>query len=205
MSDPSRVTKRRAFTLIEVLIAAFLLLLMLGILTRFFQIAYRISNEELERNSVEASLLNLTSKFERDLSVGAAPGLSVSSDRESVLIHPVVLTDVGTVAYQDKLIFWTYNSTDEILRRRETDSYSGFAFDGTPYRASQVDLAGLTASTEFQDSLRFTGISQFEITTNPEVPAPFIGSPIVLTLKARLNQSRKELELTKVVNLRNHG
>lgn len=189
----------------EVIVAASLLVLLVGILTRFFQIAYRISHEELERNSVEASLLNLTTKLQRDLSTAAAPGLSLSANQQSLLIHPVVLTDVGTVAFQPKLVLWTYNPGLEQVRRRTSESVTGVVFDGTAYRAPEATLALYPASTDFQNTLILKNIAEFEFSTNPDVPPPFIGSPIKLNLKAKLEQSGKEIELTKVFHLRNSG
>lgn len=199
------MTRRRGFTLPEVLVAAFLLALLFGILVRFFQITYRISGEELERNSAEATLLNLTTKLRRDLSAAAPAGLSLLANGETLLIHPVTLTDVGTVAYQNKLVLWYYNPATRIVSRKQTDSYSGFVFDGTPFRATQAVLAGLGTSSEFWETLKVPNVSTFQLTTNPDVGSPFIGSPISLDLTIRLNRSDKSIDYSEVIHLRNAG
>lgn len=208
MPNPKRLTpKTKGFTLAELLVVIGLSALFLTILTRFAVSAFRISNEELDRNKAEATLLSLVGKFKRDLSVSSAPGLSLSMSGETFLIHPITMSDVGTVVYQPKLLLWYYDPAQAVLYRKECKSYSGFTFDGTPYRAPEADLVTLGTSTEFQLANKFPEIAKFHISTNPDVNPPFIGSPIQLEVEAKLHYagSSKVIRLQETCHLRNSG
>lgn len=191
----------------EVLVVLALSALFLGILVRFFVSATRISNEELERNRTEATLINLAQKLKRDLSVASAAGLSLTPDGRTFLVHPITLSDVGSVVYQDKLILWYYDEPNLQLTRGEALSFSEFTFDGTAYQAPLDLLLTLGGSAEFATSHRFGSISDFKLSTNPDVELPFIGSPIRLEVKAKLSFHRKnkEILLQETIHLRNSG
>lgn len=208
MPNTSRVKgKCLGFTLGELLVIIALSALFLTILTRFAVSAFRISNEELDRNRAEAMLLNLVTRFKRDLSVSSAPGLSLSSSGETFLIHPITMSDVGTVVYQPELLLWYYDPAQAVLYRKDCKSYSGFTFDGTPYRAPEADLITLGTSTEFQLANKFPEIAKFHISTNPDVNPPFIGSPIQLEVEAKLHYARNTnvIKLQETCHLRNSG
>ena len=210
MSSSPRVGRRarRGLTIPEILVAAFLLALLLGILARFFQIGGRITTEELGRNKAEAVLLTLLTKFRRDMSTAAAPGLSLSENGEVLLIHPVTLSDVGSVVYQNRLLLWAFRPGDKQVARIEALTYSGFVFDGTPHRADEATLLGLDGSSEFTRTANlFSGITRFEIETNPSVDPPFLGSPLVLEVDVEVPTSttRTSISLREVFHLRNSG
>ena len=197
----------RALTLAEVLVAAFLTVLLFGIVARFFQIGSRITTEELGRNKAEAVLLTLLTKFRRDMATASAPGLSLSESGEVLLIHPVTLSDVGSVVYENRLVLWAFRSADKKVARTQALTYSGFIFDGTPYRADEATLIGLDGSSEFKTANLFSGVTRFEIETNPEVDPPFIGSPLVLEMDVEVPASttRTSITLREIFHLRNSG
>lgn len=200
--------RRRGLTIPEILVAAFLLALLLGIVARFFQIGGRITTEELGRNKAEAVLLTLLTKFRRDMSTAAAPGLSLSEGGEVLLIHPVTLSDVGSVVYQSRLLLWVFRPDTKQVARKEALTYSGFVFDGTPFRAAEGTLLGLDTIVDFNRTANlFSGITKFKIETNPGVDPPFLGSPLVLEVDVEVPASttRTSISLREVFHLRNSG
>lgn len=197
----------RGLSLGEILVVLALSALLLGILVQFAGSAFRISNEELERNKTEATLINLVRRLKRDLTVASAAGLSLDTDGKTLLLHPITLSDVGTVVYQDKLVLWHFNQDRLLVTRGETSSFSDFTFDGTPYRAPAEVLATLGSSSDFPISHKFTSISSWKLSTNPDVDPPFIGSPLRLEITAKLVYSRKSnvLMVKETFHLRNSG
>lgn len=205
----SRAAKlvHRGLTLPEVMVAAFLMALFLGIVTRFFQIGQRVAGEELDRTHAEATLLALTRKLRSDLATASAGGLSLSEDGETLLIHPVEITDVGTVVYDSRLILWSYDATEKELERRVTESYSGFTFDGTPYKAPESVLVTLAGSSEFGRSALFRRLTKFQLSSVAGVTAPFIGPALNLEVEAEIPRSstRNTVTLNSTFQLRNSG
>lgn len=207
MSYPPRLKETSGFTIFEVLVASVLFFLFFAIMVEFFQVAGRVAQEELQRNAAETELLNLSGRLRRDLNLASIGGVSLSPDHDTLLVHPVSLTDVGSVVYDRLLVLWCYDPDQKQLLRKETRSFSGFSFDGTPFRPEAAELEALPTSNEFSTAGRFDNVSQFSLTSNPEVEAPFLGSPFTLTLKIELpnSRTRKELDYTEVFQLRNSG
>lgn len=198
---------RLGFTLLEILVSSVLLLLFLGLVLRFSTTAYRITQEEFERNGLEQEMLILGNQFSADIALASAAGISISTSGHDVLFHPVTLSDVGTVVYQDKLFLWHLDSIEKVLTRKMAESYPGRPFDGTPIRADEPTLIGLNAAPEFRLTQRFPHISEFKLTNPPDVSLPFVGSPLTLELVGDLElaRTRKQISLTRVYQIRNSG
>jgi len=150
----------------------------------------------------------LLTKFRRDMSTAAAPGLSLSESGEVLLIHPVTLSDVGSVVYQSRLLLWVFRPDTKQVARKEALTYSGFVFDGTPFRAAEGTLLGLDTIVDFNRTANlFSGITKFKIETNPGVDPPFLGSPLVLEVDVEVPASttRTSISLREVFHLRNSG
>ncbi len=205
MSRSTRV--KRGITLIEVLVASVLLLLLLGLVLRFSSSAYRITKEEFERTGLEQEMLLLVNRLNDDIALASAAGISISSSGHDVMFHPVTLSDVGTVVYQDKLFLWHLDSIDKVLTRQMAESYSARPFDGTPIRADEMTLIGLSAAPEFKLTQRYPHISEFKLTNPSDVSLPFVGSPLTLEVVGDLElaRTRKQIPLTRVYQLRNSG
>lgn len=194
-------------TLPELLVSAVLLALLVGIVARFFQIGSRISTEELGRNKAEAVLLTLVTKFRQDMALAAAPGLSLTTTGDSLLIHPVTLSDVGSVVYENRLLLWAYQPSEKVVRRSEARG-GVFVFDGTPYRPDpETELPGLNSASDFKTMNLFPGVLAFKIESNPEVDPPFIGTPLKLEVELEVPaaRTRKTVNLSEVFHLRNSG
>ena len=194
-------------TLVELLVAMTLAALLLTILARFAASAYRISHAELERSFVETTILQLSDKLRGDLSVSAPAGVSLSVDGTRALLHPVTMSDVGTVVYQPRLLLWHWDSAGQEVSRKQCASYPGLTFDGTPFRASEAVLLGLPGSSDFQLANKFPGVSKFQLTSSASINPPFIGSPLELEVEAPLplSTTRKFVILRQTLYLRNSG
>jgi hypothetical protein len=188
-------------------VAAALTLLLLTILVQFFRVSYRISHEELERSSLEATVLTLGNELQRDLGEVSPAGVSLSSSGGDLNLHPVTLSDIGTVVYQNRFVLWHHESSGEELMRFQSEGVGGFPFDGTAIRFPEASLIGLWTTPEFQRSDRFQRIKVFKVTSGKGVSAPFVASPLQIDITAELDlaSTRRSLNLQKFVHLRNSG
>ena len=194
-------------TLVEIMVASSLLILALGLVLLFSQTAYRIAHEEFERTGVEQTLLALGNKLNSDFSITSAAGVSISPTGQDLLIHPLTLSDVGTVVYQDRLFLWHHDAEQEKLVRFRALSYPPRPFDGTPFRAEETVLVGLHNVPEFQETSLYPAITRFRVTNPTSVSLPFVGSPLTIELEAELElaKARKTVIFNKVIQLRNSG
>lgn len=198
---------RAGFTLVEMLIAAVLLVVFMNIFYQFATRVYRIAHEEFERAGVESTLLTIVTKFQNDTKLASAAGLTLTSDGENVVLHPTTISDTGQITHKPELIFWSYDSTGQELKRFTSDGIVGHPFTGEPLRLTEGELPGILSSPNLIVANRFSGIKEFSFKNTGGVIPPLVTSPLELVIKAdiELTQIRKTVEMRRTIHMRQSG
>lgn len=189
------------------MVSATLLLLLFTILAQFFRVSYSITHEELERSSLEQTLLTLNNRLSADLAEVSPAGVSLSVAGLDLSLHPVTLSDIGSVVYQNKFLLWHHDPTELLLTRAQSLDHPDYPFDGTAIRFPEDILVNLSATPHFQVSQEYRKIKTFTVRGHSGVDAPFVASPLTVELVGQLDlaDARPEITLTRVFHLRNSG
>ena len=202
-----KIKHHRAFTLVEMLIAAFLLIIFLSIFYQFVTRVYRIAHEEFERAGVESTLLTIVTKFQADTRVASASGLTLTLSGKDVVFHPATISDTGQIAHKEQLFFWHFDDATEELKRFTAGPLVSHPFTGEPLRLPEGDLPAILSSSEVALSNRYSGIKEFRFRNAGSVAPPLVSSPLELVIKAdvELAQARKTIEMRRTIHMRQSG
>ncbi len=196
-------------TLLEVLVACFLMGLLGTVLVRTAIISYKIGHEELERSALESQAILASRRIESDLLNTNAAGLSLSESARLVC-HPITtLSPTGTQLFDTKLIFWRIQPTPTpSLLRSEILDYPAVtdSEDRGPFRMPATELDALPLETG-RKTLEVRGISDLKVTNAEAVEAPQVGGAITVLLEFEvpLASTRKTVQLKRTVLLRTSG
>jgi hypothetical protein len=195
-------------TLLEVMVAAVVVSLALGILLRLSGAAYRIGHAELERGAAEARLLLASRKLEADLLSSSARGVSLSADGKRAAIQPLggVLPS-GQVTFEPVFMLWCWSAeSGRLIRLPVVERPDKVPFDGAPFRWSLPQLRDFPVQGGELGSFSTEGITEFFL-TSPAVPPPELGATLELSLRTELKlaATRRAVQLRKVIQLRTSG
>lgn len=208
-----RTTGQGAFSLLELLVAGFLVSLLGAVLVRVASTVYRVGHEEMQRSAIEARVLFAAHTLKQDLAQTAPAGVSLKADGTRLIVHPVdKVLPSSRVVFEERFIHWGRPAAvagqpqrltrDEILSRPD-----GTPFDGGAYRWLPGQLAGWPPAGDQRTSLVVDGVTRFEVRNLAAVEPPQVGSLLGYTIEVELPiaQTRRAITLTGAMQTRNGG
>lgn len=196
---------QKGFTLLELLVGIFLSGIMLTILVQLFAVSFRIGREELARSSTEASLVVTLKRLEGDLLGSSPSGLTLDPGGIRLVVHPILtVSNRRQVVYEDRLLYWSYDTSSEELVRTEMLSPPTGAFDTQALRLAPVDLAALPLSGTSRLLNKLPKVTEFTVSNPTGVAIPNVGSPLEVALESRIDDvsTRGQVRLVRRVWLR---
>lgn len=194
----------RGFTLIEVLVAAALTLILLGLIYWFLVPSLRLSSQGAARVEGQQQALNALNRAERDLQQSAPGGVSLfpqdpANPNDPVGVALVPLEDVDNDGQQ----LWNSNFTliywDRAARKLRRKTAPCPAPD--PHKPSRLSLAEFKALCDTQNgSEQFLAseVSDFEVLPGPPLA-------LVLEVERKTSQAAapEKFRLERVLTMRN--
>jgi prepilin-type N-terminal cleavage/methylation domain-containing protein len=194
--------KQSAFTLPELLVAMFLSGLLLTLLVQLFSIGFRVSQEEMERSKAETAAVIVIKKLSADLASSNPSALSLSSTGDKIVIHPVLsITSRRQLVFEDKLFYWSYDSTSKTLFKSEYLTPPSGAFNTLALRLDQATLTALPSTGSNRTVQKISNVSAFSVSNPSGVTAPNVGSPLTVDLEILIDraETRNVVSLTRVI------
>jgi prepilin-type N-terminal cleavage/methylation domain-containing protein len=212
------MTYRRSsgFTMLELLVALFLVSILLTILFRVVSTTYRVSHEEIQRGALESRALLTSRRLESDLLSSAPAGITLSPDGDRTMIHPIeTLSTSGQRLYATHLVYWSRGRTEyrgqtgDWLIRSEVNDHPVLAAsaDREPVRLPLPDLLALPVGAGQRQTLAFEGVTRFQVSNPPGVELPSVGAALTLSLEMdlALASTRRLISYQRTVQLRTAG
>ena len=196
-------------TLLEVLVACFLMSLLGTVLIRTAIISYRIGHEELERSTLESQAILASRRIESDILNTNAAGISLS-EQSRFVCHPLTtLSQTGEQIFDTKLIFWRIANPDRpsLVRSEILDNPAVTdSEDRGPYRLPTAELDALSLDVG-RKTLEVRGISGFNVENSSDVKLPQVGGAlsVILEIDIPLATTRKKVQLKRTIALRTSG
>ncbi|MCA9792676.1 MAG: hypothetical protein KC910_12805 [Candidatus Eremiobacteraeota bacterium] len=192
----------RAYTLAEVLVAAFLLSLLLTVLFQVLFPLVRASQRGYRRISIQEvgglALDHLAREFDSTPAVGITPP-QVTADRVVLALHPIEsVSSGGRQFYADHLDIFHWQRTSGRLIH-ETWNQAGVDLTLEPRRLTSSELQAAIDSDNGSERVMAHGVSGFLVTAAG--PGPGLVLPLTLTLQ--LEDQGDKLELSRRFYLMN--
>ncbi len=192
--------KSRGLSLAEVLVGLFLAGLLLTLLLQLLVTSFKVGTEEMGRSAAEAGLTVTYKKLSADLLSSTPAGLTLSTGGDRLLIHPLLtVTNRRQMVYEDRLLYWSFDSAAQELLRSEYLSAPVGAFDTQPLRLTQAEIGALPLTGGTRVTYRLANVSAFKVSNPASVPIPDVGSPLSLVLETtvELAQTRRAFRLER--------
>jgi type II secretory pathway component PulJ len=198
--------RRRAFTVLETLVAAGLGLLLLVLTFRFFVPALKISLRSQERTGMQQRCYLALQKIRADLSLtnAAAVSLATLTPPSILAIQPMELeTMENRPTYQLRLVSYHVSPQKHLLRRVwQPPPTLGVTFEASrPHRLDATQLGQLAGLTSGWFETRRLSPDVEEFSLGSAVPPPNIANPVRVKIVLKSGDDRCQMEQT--VFLRN--
>jgi prepilin-type N-terminal cleavage/methylation domain-containing protein len=213
-----KLTKRSSgFTLLEILVAMFLMAILLTVLVRVAGTTYRIGHEEIERGALEASALMASKRLEQDLLSSGSAGITLVSNGGVVAQLTDGVTASARVLFAPVFVYWRVDVLNggapapalvPRLMRSELDSHPSMPFDGRPLRWSLADQSSLPLGVEGDRcTLSLPGISKLTLSNPAGIRGGLVGSPLTMEMEMQLPlaSTRKTVRLVRTLQVRTNG
>jgi hypothetical protein len=204
-----------AFTLLEVLVGLFLAGILLTILARVAGTAYRIGHEEIERSSLETSILLAAKRLESDLLGSASAAISLEPAGQAVIIESMDgLTPSGRVLFVPGFLYWRLapdplggRSVQRLMRSELSARPDGRAFDGNAFRWTPDQILALPPGHGDRPTLLLDGVTRFFVGNPAGIEVPQVGSPLRFEIEMELPiaRTRKRIRIVRQVQVRTNG
>lgn len=210
-------TRRRAFTLIEILIAAGIAAAIATVMVSFLITSLQAQARMAVRVDVQEQAMMACSRVAKDLQSTVLGGVSLrksSANQPEVLaVHPLIsvaTNDPPTQVFARQLVVYSWAPGQGKIVRQLWPPDPNMPPVGAvptafkPFRADQAALLTLATTPSPTSSQSFGGdITSFNVTTGST--APLVGPPITLNLKLSKTVKGRtyDYELARTLSLRN--
>lgn len=158
MCIPHGVDRGRGYTLIEILIAAGLALLILGVMVQLVISGMKVSEKGTLRAELQQKALLFNQRFERDLRLTAKSGLGIEAALEGSLISiHRRKQDLASVVWEEHTVL--YELLEETLVRKEI-AYPGPPEE--PFKPGGFEQWNWLQTSPGKVTLRLDSVSKFE-------------------------------------------
>lgn len=179
------ISRNRAFTLLEVLVAAGLGALALTLVVQLLVPIMRISGRQTNRAELQQTATVVLDKLLDDVGDSTPASLVVvapTPDETLLSAHRVVgVESDGSQRWADELVLYSWNKPSGVILRKTVPVPSGQV---APWRPNPADLRGFAADGSLPERRLALGVTAFSLDTGP-------GPGTVLPFKLHLRLERE--------------
>lgn len=206
-------TRKKGFTLVEVLIAGGLGVIVLGIMFSFFTRTTKITARGTLRTDMQQAAMRVMNSISRDLELSAASGVSIddgtaAGDPVMMGIVPILnVLDDGTQQWDNRLTVYSWSSSGspvikKIWKNGDPPALAvPLSLNGLmPLRVSGIVLSSIAGEPNLQAQILANGVSLFTIThtgTGASVEPPVT---VTIELERSGNTGAKDPEKYHLTN-----
>ncbi|MDQ7826460.1 MAG: prepilin-type N-terminal cleavage/methylation domain-containing protein [Candidatus Eremiobacteraeota bacterium] len=209
----------QGFTLAEILIAASIMLVVLGLLFAMLVPTARGTTRGTLRVEMQQAALRVMNTLERDLALSAASGLTVSTNGTvgyPVLVGMIPIKTVledGTQQWEDKLIVYSWKSPESPVVRKVWQSPGPPSISAQlslnsvkPLRADEATLGTIAEDPSLAGRVLAGDVTEFKVTQGGTATA--VVPPLTVTIKMEKKGNTgstepERYELTETMTVRN--
>ncbi len=203
----SAFTRRRGFTLPEILIAGGLALLLMGVLIQSLIPAMRYSAEGAVRVELQQAGILALQRMTSDLQKTTAAGVSLKTGPvDAMAVNTIQTVDSGGVrVWSDEINVYSYDPTRkriEVETQKVTTPTTAF-----PNILTSVQIQSIASSQSGRERLLALNVDEFVISPAASATTTLSAQPLSITLKMGKDlphtPKRATMELVRSVFLRN--